>query len=144
DTDLSSALPSLCAKGEGQAIEFKLDLPPQSHDIAKSIAAFASSNEGLLIYGVSDDGRIVGLSEADDPKWRDRTQQRLLSAAKEIKPPVHPSVRWACVDGRIACVVKVEKGLEPIYYSAYSAPSRTPFRADGGQHSAVIADSVPG
>jgi Putative DNA-binding domain len=117
DAELSRDLPSLCAKGEGQAIEFKLDLPAQPHDIAKSIAAFASSNEGLLVYGVSDDGRIVGLSEAGDTKWRDRTQQRLLSAAKEIKPPVHPIIRWACVDGRIACVVKVEKGLEPIYYS---------------------------
>ncbi|MBP6899937.1 MAG: ATP-binding protein [Burkholderiaceae bacterium] len=69
DPELSSELPSLCAKGEGQAIEFKLGLPPQPHDIAKSIAAFASSNEGLLIYGVNDDGRIVGLSEADDC-WR--------------------------------------------------------------------------
>lgn len=37
DAELSSELPSLCAKGEGQAIEFKLNLPPQSHDIAKSI-----------------------------------------------------------------------------------------------------------
>ena len=27
---------------------------------------------------------------------------------------------------------------------AYSTPSRTPFRCDGGQHSAVMADSVPG
>ena len=26
---------------------------------------------------------------------------------------------------------------------AYSARSRTPFRADGGQHSAVMADTVP-
>jgi hypothetical protein len=26
---------------------------------------------------------------------------------------------------------------------AYSARSRTPFRSDGGQHSAVIADTVP-
>lgn len=117
DAELGNALPSLCSKGEGQTIEFKLELPAQSHDIAKSIAAFASSNDGLLIYGVSDDGRIVGLAEAIDPKWRDRTQQRLLSAAKEIKPPVHPTVSWAAVDGKIACVVKVEKGLEALYYS---------------------------
>lgn len=117
DPELSSALPSLCAKGEGQAIEFKLELPAQPHDIAKSIAAFASSNDGLLIYGVSDNSRIVGLAEASDPKWRDRIQQRLLSAAKEIKPPVHPTVSWACVEGRFACVVRVEKGLEAIYYS---------------------------
>jgi hypothetical protein len=27
--------------------------------------------------------------------------------------------------------------------SAYSARSRTPFRCDGGQHSAVMADTVP-
>ena len=26
---------------------------------------------------------------------------------------------------------------------AYSARSRTPFRCDGGQHSAVMADAVP-
>jgi putative transposase len=26
---------------------------------------------------------------------------------------------------------------------AYSTPSRTPFRSDGGQHSAVMADTVP-
>lgn len=28
--------------------------------------------------------------------------------------------------------------------SAYSARSRTPFRSDGGQHCAVMADTVPG
>ncbi|WP_347247366.1 hypothetical protein, partial [Thermomonas sp.] len=26
---------------------------------------------------------------------------------------------------------------------AYSTPSRTPFRCDGGQHCAVMADAVP-
>ena len=85
DAELSAALPGLCARGEGQATEFKTELPAQAHDIAKSIAAFASSNDGLLIYGVSDDGQILGLAEASDPKWRDRTQQRLLSAAKEVR-----------------------------------------------------------
>jgi predicted HTH transcriptional regulator len=82
DPELSSAPPSLCAKGEVKAIDFKIELPAQPHDIAKSIAAFASSSDGLLIYAVSDDGRIVGLPEASDSKWRGRTQQRLLSAAK--------------------------------------------------------------
>lgn len=117
DAELSTALPSLCAKGEGQAIEFKRELPAQGHDIAKSIAAFASSNDGLLIYGVSDDGSIVGLAEAMDAKGRDRAQQRLLGAAKEVRPPVHPTIGWAIVDGKIACAIKVAKGLEPLYYS---------------------------
>ena len=31
----------------------------------------------------------------------------------------------------------------PRPHGAYSARSRTPFRCDGGQHSAVMADTVP-
>lgn len=89
----------------------------QGHDIGKSIAAFASSNDGMLIYGVADDGRIVGLLGADDAKWRDVAQLRVLNAAREIKPPVHPTVVWAVHNGKIACVVKIAKGFEPLYYS---------------------------
>jgi hypothetical protein len=33
---------------------------------------------------------------------------------------------------------------DPYAAIAYSARSRTPFRCDGGQHSAVMADTVPG
>ena len=147
DAGLSHALPSLCAKGEGQTIEFKLQLPAQPHDIAKSIAAFASSNDGLLVYGVSDDGRIVGLAEASDPTWRDRIQQRLFNAAKEIKPPVHPTVSWASVDGRIACVVKVAKGCEAVYYSNHRpivrrGPTSRP--AEPGEVEQVFRDRYSG
>ena len=147
DAGLSHALPSLCAKGEGQTIEFKLQLPAQPHDIAKSIAAFASSNDGLLVYGVSDDGRIVGLAEASDPTWRDRIQQRLFNAAKEMKPPVHPAVSWASVDGRIACVVKVAKGCEAVYYSNHRpivrrGPTSRP--AEPGEVEQVFRDRYSG
>jgi GrpB-like predicted nucleotidyltransferase (UPF0157 family) len=33
--------------------------------------------------------------------------------------------------------------LDHIGSTAYSTPSRTPFRSDGGQHSTVMADTVP-
>jgi Putative DNA-binding domain len=117
DVKLSADLPALCAKGESQTLEFKVDLPDQGHDIPKSIAAFASTNGGLLIYGVNDAGSIVGLADADGPTGRDRIQRRLLNAARDMKPPVHPTVRWAIVGGKVACVVEVEKGFEAIYYS---------------------------
>ncbi len=107
----------LCGRGEGQALEFKATLPEQAHSIAKSIAAFASSNDGLLIYGVADDGRFVGLPGAEDANFRDQIHRRVLGAAKEIKPPVQPAIAWAVHDGAIACVVKVEKGVEPLYYA---------------------------
>lgn len=115
---LSAALRDLCAKGESQHLEFKRALPTQGHEIARSIAAFASSNQGQLLYGVADDGAIVGLPEAADSTGRDDIQRRVIGAAKEIKPPVHPSVAWAVHEGRIVCVVGVERGIDALYYAS--------------------------
>lgn len=117
DAELSSRLPELCAQGEGQSLEFKSILPQQAHDIAKTIAGFASSNNGLVIYGVGDDGAIVGLSGADDPTVRDGIERRILGAAKDVRPPVHPSVTWAIHAERVVCAVSIDKGFEGLYYS---------------------------
>jgi hypothetical protein len=113
---LSAALPDLCTQGESQHLEFKRALPAQGHEIAKSIAAFASSNPGRLIFGVADDGTIAGLPEATSSTGRDDIQQRVMGAAKEIKPSVHPTVAWAVYEGRIVCVVGVERGIDALYY----------------------------
>jgi hypothetical protein len=110
-------LPTLVAQGEGQCIEFKERLPEQAHDIGKSMAAFASSDGGYLIYGVTDDSGVVGLADALDAKGRDRIAQRILGAAREVRPPVHPSLLWALHEERVACLVKIDKGVEAIYYS---------------------------
>lgn len=117
DRDISLDLSRLCKQGEGQALEFKLSLPKQGHDIGKQIAAFASTNSGRILYGVSDDGHIVGLDEALTAEGRDLIQQRLLSAARDVKPPVHPKVVWAFCDGKVIGVLAIEKGVEAIYYS---------------------------
>ena len=117
DLAVSQRLPELCAQGEGQRIEFKERLPTQGHDIGKSIAAFSSSNDGVLLYGVSNNGSVVGIENGHDSEVRDRISQRVFSAAKEVRPPVHPTVKWAYQDGKAVCVVEVERGIEAIYYS---------------------------
>ena len=117
DEEMSASLPRLSARGEGQGVEFKESLPEQAHDIGKSIAAFSSSNDGLLLYGVTDRGEIVGLACAEDAKWRDGVQQRVLNAARGVRPPVHPTLVWAVHGEKIVCIVKIAKGPEPIYYS---------------------------
>lgn len=117
DSAASESLLQLCAQGEGQRVEFKVRLPPQGHDIGKSIAAFASSNAGVLLYGISDNGSIIGIENGHDSKVRDQVSQRVFSAAKDVRPPVHPTVMWAYQDGKAVCVVNVERGLEVIYYS---------------------------
>ena len=65
------------------------------------------------------------------PKFSPEVQERAVRMVFDVKDP-YPS-QWAAIEsiaGKIGC-------------TAYSAPSRTPFRSDGGQRSAVMADSVP-
>ncbi|ARV17037.1 hypothetical protein AEP_00071 [Curvibacter sp. AEP1-3] len=117
DSAASQRLPKLCSQGEGQQVEFKERLPSQGHDIGKSIAAFASSNNGVILYGISNDGSVVGIENGHDSEIRDSVSQRVSNASKEVRPPVNPTVTWAYHDGKVVCFVEVERGSEAIYYS---------------------------
>ena len=52
----------LIPEGEGQTIEFKENFPDQAHEIAKEMAAFGTSNPGIIFLGVADNGDVVGFS----------------------------------------------------------------------------------
>jgi DNA repair protein RadC len=47
------------------------------------------------------------------------------------------------LDVHLRVIETVELFRGTLAQTAYSTPSRTPFRCDGGQHSAVMADAVP-
>lgn len=49
-------------EGEGQRLEFK-ESASSAKDIAKEICAFANSNGGTLIIGVTEDGMIIGVRD---------------------------------------------------------------------------------
>lgn len=117
NAELSEQLLSLCERGEGINLEFKRELPTQFRDIAKTIAAFASSSGGQILVGVGDDGTICGLTEANDPKNRDTFVQRIVGIARDVKPSIQVDVRWAIQSKAIVAIVGVEKGIEPIYYA---------------------------
>ncbi len=118
DQQLSQDLPEIRARGEGQNMEFKREFPEQVSDLAKEIAAFATSNTGTVLLGVEDNGDIVGLESMEGPQQRDALLRRLEGICNgSIKPAVTPSVSWAIESGRIVLAVNVPKGSEPIYYS---------------------------
>ena len=61
-------LENLVRNGEGQLLEFKLKASfPEK--IVKEMVAFANSNGGQLLIGVTDDGRISGLKFAEEDKF---------------------------------------------------------------------------
>jgi len=118
DEQLSVDLPQLRARGEGQHLEFKQEFPEQVSDLAKEIAAFATSNTGTILIGVSDAGDLVGLENVEGAPGRDTLLRRLEGICSgSIRPAVTPSAVWAIESSRIVLVITVPKGSEPVYYS---------------------------
>ncbi len=116
DAQLSEALPRLAQGGESETVEFKRELPKQVRDLAKEIAAFASSGGGQLLLGVADDGSIPGVENAHDPAFRDDFERRIVGVCQTIDPPVRPKISWASTNGIGVLVVTIKKGTESLYY----------------------------
>ena len=64
----ATKLEGLVAGGEGPTVEFKRELPPQREadvrDVLKTVAAFANGTGGTLLFGVANDGEIIGVERA--------------------------------------------------------------------------------
>lgn len=99
-------------------MEFKREFPKQVTDLAKEIAAFATSNTGTIIIGVEDSGDLIGLEDMNDAQKRDKLMGRLEGiCSSSVKPAITPVARWAVESEATVLVVTVPKGSEPIYYS---------------------------
>lgn len=121
DKSLSESLPILRDQGEGQHLEFMAGYPQNGYELSKEIAAFASSNPGTILIGVSDDGELVGLPGLDTNSGRDAILRRVEGVcAGNIKPAITPVVKFAQEDESIVLVIEVPRGSQPIYYSKHT------------------------
>lgn len=110
-------LPQLAVGGETQTVEFKREFPKQASDLAKEIAAFATSNAGMILLGVEDDGEIVGVPEALDDVGRRTLRTRLEGIFNIVRPTIAPGIRFALFEGKAVAAIEVPKGPQPIYYA---------------------------
>jgi ATP-dependent DNA helicase RecG len=116
DEEASRRLPILCAQGEGQTLEFMKSYPEQARDLAKEIAAFATSNAGTILLGVDNDGSCAGMPLSTAAQ-RDALLRRLEGVCNGvIKPSITPSWQFARSGEHIVLVLNVPKGSQPIYY----------------------------
>ena len=105
------------AAGEGQRREFKrlIDNP---ESVAGEIVAFANGDGGTLYVGVDDDGRIIGLSDAD------ATFQSLTNICRDrCIPPISPVIEELTVNGQDIIVLAVRPELNRL----------KPYRTAGGR-----------
>ncbi len=73
EIDAATRLEMLVVGGERANIEFKREMPGRDPSgVMKTVAAFANGAGGTVLFGVEDDGRIVGLGETYTIASRDR------------------------------------------------------------------------
>lgn len=124
DATLSSELPRLAGASETQFVEFKREFPKQATELAKEIAAFATSNAGIILLGVEDTGEIVGLPDCSKDAGRRDLRTRLEGLFNLVRPTIAPSLRFAVFDDKVVAAIDVPKGSQPVYYSNYTPYNR--------------------
>lgn len=94
---------------EFKRIEFSGDRPtsPRREDLADEMAAFTNANGGVLLCGVSDDGRIHGMS----PEQIAALDRLLVEVGTDaVEPPLRISVYHRELDGKAFVLVDVPRG----------------------------------
>lgn len=118
DEPLGKELPALRDMGEGQQLEYMGQYPENGRELAKEIAAFASSDGGMILIGVEDDGALSGVPRATEMAIRDSLCRRLEGLCHgAVTPSITPLVRWAIEGDKAVLAVSVPEGTEPVYYA---------------------------
>ena len=88
----------LIEKGENRKVEFKLKI---SDGFGKSICGFANTNNGIILVGVNDDGKIVGISK--------KYEREIANIAHTCKPSIYPKIETIEIKGKNIFVVEIKK-----------------------------------
>lgn len=107
-------LDQLIEEWESQTVEFK-ESANAAADFIESVVAFANSNDGAIIVGVSDSGEVVGVG--NPVKEEDRLRNMI---SDWCDPPVNPTFNTLPYAGKSVLVVSVSKGTNGPYLSRYT------------------------
>lgn len=84
--------------------------PDQARELAKELAAFGTSNPGVILLGVTDDGERVGLENMGSRKNRDLLQTRIEGVSSSgINPSLLVRVRFDGARSNTLAVIEVPK-----------------------------------
>ena len=97
-------LRALISQGEGERLEFKKKTTHPTR-IARTLASLANTHGGQVLVGVDDDGRVVGVRDAEEEMFVLRE-----AAAHYVDPPLTLHFREVeTEDDHIVLIVRVEE-----------------------------------
>jgi predicted HTH transcriptional regulator len=105
----------LIDQGEGFEIEFKRKVSTPEK-IARALIAFANTKGGHILFGVDDDGSVVGVES-------EKSEVDLIRQAGSsfCLPEIHPAIDIVAFDGKDVIVAFVEESSDkPHYFSGNS------------------------
>ncbi|MCP4757294.1 MAG: hypothetical protein GY866_41050 [Proteobacteria bacterium] len=108
-------LSDLISKGESESVEFKKTTALLREGI-ETVCAFANHRGGYLLFGVDDEGGIIGQQVSDD------TLKNIANAIKlNTDPKLFPTIQKIEIENRTCVLVTVEESpLKP--HLAYGRP----------------------
>jgi predicted HTH transcriptional regulator len=105
----------LIEQGEGFEIEFKRKVSTPEK-IARALIAFANTKGGHLLFGVDDDGSIVGVESE-----KSEVDQITQAATEFCLPEITPEIDIVAFDGKDVIVAYVEESDDkPHYFTGIS------------------------
>ena len=112
----------LLATGENEKVEFKPSLS-QLDNIMRSVSAFSNVKGGIVVVGVSDEGKVLGIDIGR------KTMEDLAEYIKKnTDPPIFPSIEIVDIENKNVILVSVEESAEkPVFFKdkAYKRVSKT-------------------
>lgn len=105
---LMDAILDLISTGESETVEFKKSTAALREGI-ETICAFANQRGGYLLFGLADDGTVVGQQVTDD------TIKNIANAVKlNTDPKLYPSIQRIEMQGKTCVLITVEESpLKP-------------------------------
>ncbi len=130
----TNQIKDIIKNGESAGLEFKSSLRYDLKEkqlnkalegaILKSVAAFNNTDGGLLIIGVSDDARVLGLQDdystlkkADKDGFELHLRALISQAYGEHFAARRVEIFFPVLENKEVCVVKVKKGRNALYTS---------------------------
>jgi predicted HTH transcriptional regulator len=101
----------LIKSGEGFGLEFKRRIS-SPEKIARTIISFANTKGGTILFGVDDDGSIVGVES-------EKSEVEMIEMAGRdfCDPPIHPTMDIVPFDGKDVIVCHIAESVsKPHYY----------------------------
>jgi Putative DNA-binding domain len=121
-------LQALVIVGENPTTEFKQQLPEKNDEsrrkTMKTVAAFANGSGGRILFGVTNDGVIAGLPDADVAELRDTLAQLINGWISPLPEFEFETLPVGDRPGRSVIVLAIDPG-DRRPYGAGTAPENT-------------------